>query len=151
MLNDKYNDCLVKEIREMVMLNIVMIIVAGIIVALLVGAIRRREKENICLHSIVLAIACFAVVGSFVYALPIALDLHNESYIRYDGEYFVESITDTGVVGAISYVKMGDEDSEKYEFKPNPDYWEEGRYNGYIIYSERSKIILEWGGDKIDT
>ena len=149
MPTNEYSKYLLDTITEVIIMNIIILIIALIFIFLLISSIRKKEKQSICINSIILAIICFVIIGSVVYIIPFVIDIRDKSYIKYEGEYYVESIQDTGVIGAISHVKMGNGEIQKYEFIPNPDYWQEGKYQGYIVYSKRSRVILEWQGEQI--
>lgn len=146
MSKDIYNSYLSKEIVIMSVLMAICFILAIILVFLLKNAIGERKKDSIVADSILLAILCLGIIGTGIYIAPFALDLKEEAYIKHEGKYYVQSTSMAGRGGGQwTYISFSeDQNAEKFELYPNPDYLVEGEHEGYIVYSKRSKVILEW-------
>ena len=108
--------------------------------------IRERDKEGTICNGIVVAIVVFCVIACTWLSINLKLDISKNSYIKYEGEYFVES-SGSGK-HAVAHVRFSNESkTRRYEYYENPGYLPEGHHEGYVIYSKRSKRIVDWGCD----
>ena len=164
----EYNEYLCGEIKLMCMFMIPTIICASIFIYFIVDTIKRNpfakkrlrckkkkvlsRKEyldNLIGLSIVLTICGFVLTYCTVYGTFLILDVNEGDYITYKGEFTIESLSYASKGGYTAYVKISNsEKAKRYRFNPNLEYWEEDTtYDGYVVYSKRSKIIVDWGGN----
>ena len=70
----------------------------------------------------------------------IALDIHDDSYITYYGDYVHYSQDSRS--NAFKTTRLTGENNMKLKRITSAEL---GEYTGYVIYSKRSKIAVEWG------
>ena len=87
---------------------------------------------------------------TFFSVIPTKLDLNEEAYETYKGEFWVDN-TDYGRGCPTARIKLiKDQKTVNYKFSVHlePDFEEKTNYTGYIVYSKRSKIIVDWNREK---
>ena len=110
---------------------------------------RKEYLDRIIGLNIVLAICGFILTYCTIYGTFLILDVTEGDYITYKGEFTVESLSYMSKGGHTTYVKFSDsEKAKRYRFNSNLEYLDEdATYDGYVVYSKRSKIIVDWGGE----
>ena len=78
------------------------------------------------------------------YLAPFISDINNQSYIRYEGVFFVEGAEYDLRSGAKPIVKFSEDEKGKHYKVCGNTYLQDGYHDGYIVYAERSGIIVEW-------
>ena len=139
-----YNSYLIKNLIFLSVCFVLVISIASLIGYFLIRAYKNHKRDEKIACFIVEFISITLLFVLIIYSIPMILDIKNQSYIKSEKDFYVESISDTGV-GCVIYLRDPETDVvTKYNFIPNPDYLTEGYHKGYIIYSKRSKMICEW-------
>ena len=141
---DVYNSYLTSNLIFLLIELIIVICTTSFFGYLLIKTYKKSSRDNTiacCIGEIISILVLLVIV---IYSIPMILDIKNQSYIKIEEEFYVESISDTGIGCTIRLRNLENNTVTKYNFMPNPDYLTEGYHKGYIIYSKRSKIICEW-------
>lgn len=119
------------------------VVIVSMAVALLIF-VRWALKETaqfklIFSISIVIAVVIVAILG--IGLSRIYLDIRNEDYITYCGEYIERG---GGQKDLKTIVVYDDHGNEIRLLRTGPS--EEGAYEGTVVYGKRSKIVVEYSG-----
>lgn len=141
---DKYNDYLLFEIKKMVFWEALLLILAIVFFIFLFHAIKKKDADGIVAHSIILTIVIGITIGVVIYTVPYILDVEEGAYVKYEGEFWAENTEFDLRAGSQPYLKFpGEENHVKYKLRGGV-YLSDGKHTGYVIYSKRSKMIVEW-------
>lgn len=119
------------------------VIVIAIIVAILVF-VRWALKDDKHFKLIFTSCIAVAIVITLVLGIglsKIILDIHNEDYITYHGEYIERG----GGQKSLKTVAVYDDQGKEIRLL-RTGAGETGVYEGIVIYGRRSKIIVEYSG-----
>ncbi len=122
------------------------VVIIGMIIATLLF-IRWALKEDthfklIFAISIAISVVVVAVLG--IGLSRIFLDIHNEDYITYSGEYIERGGGQKDLKTVVVYDGQG---NEIRLLRTGPS--EKGTYEGTVVYGKRSKIIVEYSGSQL--
>lgn len=141
---EKYNNFLLFEIKKMILGGTILLILSIIIVLFLFHAIKKKDVDGILTHSIILTILVGVTIGIIIYTVPYILDVNENAYVKYEGEFWAENTEFDLRAGSQPYLKFSEEnDFTKYKLRGDV-YLSDGTHTGYVIYSKRSKMIVEW-------
>ena len=102
--------------------------------------LERNTAIILCVCSLVLSASIY-----FLKILPVQKDINQQSYIVYDGEFYVKETKTANRSGTYIYIQSSKDSSPiRYEVlcdinKINND----TTYTGYFVYSKHSKIIVD--------
>ena len=104
--------------------------------------------DRLVAFTLVFVILIGTIVAVVINIVSIRLDISEETYVTYEGEFWVED-TNYGRGGpSVTLIFQNDKKAKTYKVNPYLDSFEEkNAYSGYVVYSKRSKIILDWGGE----
>lgn len=125
------------------MINSNSVVVVNMVVALLIfvrWALKETARFKLIFSiSIVIAVVIIAILG--IGLSRIYLDIRNEDYITYCGEYIERG---GGQKDLKTIVVYDDHGNEIRLLRTGPS--EEGVYEGTVVYGKRSKIVVEYSG-----
>ncbi len=119
------------------------VVIVSIVVALLIF-IRWALKEDVhfkWIFSISIAISVVVVAVLGIGLSRIFLDIQNEDYITYCGEYIERG---GGQKDLKTIVVYDDHGNEIKLLRTGPS--EKGTYEGTVVYGKRSKIVVKYSG-----
>ncbi len=109
----------------------------------------KEFRDRLIAFIFVFAILTGTIVATGIYIVSIRLDVAEEAYVTYEGEFWVED-TNYGRGGPSVQIRFpNDAKARVYKLNGYLDscFEEENAYDGYVVYSKRSKIIVDWGGE----
>ena len=143
-MNNNYDQYLLNEISIVVVFLCILVILAVIIASFGIKYFKNRQTKNAIACSIFFSVIIIACIVSVVYCIPYISDIKNHSYIRYEGVFYVTDGEYDLRSGSQPLVKFESfEDRERFKLRGDT-YLSDGCHEGYIIYSQRSKMIVEW-------
>ena len=146
-MNNNYDQYLLSEISIVVVLLCILIILAVIIACFGVKYFKNQQTTNAIACSTFFFVIIIACIVSGVYCIPYISDIKNHSYIRYEGVFYVTDGEHDLRSGSQPLVKFeNSEESKRFKIRCNT-YLSDGCHEGYIIYSQRSKMIVKWHCD----
>ena len=99
-----------------------------------------KGQKKIELIVVYILVACLGV-GSSIYGLTgiskVKKDIDNQDYVVYYGEYSLQTHSKGR---QCCHIYNGD---ERIELKYRGEDFEEGTYNGYIVYAKNSLIVVD--------
>jgi len=137
-----YNDKLYSSIK----FGIVMIFL--IIVIVLVALLLMNKNNLLERNTSIILFACSLILSASIYfleILPVQKDINQQSYIVYEGEFYVEEIKTASRSGTYIYIQASN-DSTPIRYEVSCDVNEinnDTSYMGYFVYSKHSKIIVD--------
>jgi len=143
-MNNNYDQYLLNEISIVVVLLCVLVILAVIIARFGIKYFKNHQNQNAIACSAFSFIIIVACIASLVYLIPYISDIKDQSYIRYEGVFYVTDGQYDLRSGSQPLVKFANhENSTRFKVRGGT-YLSDGCHEGYIIYSKRSKMIVEW-------
>ena len=139
---EQYEKILTKQLTGNAILTAIVIL---LFIAISIGLYVEYKKlpkgqEKIELIVVFILVTCLAVGGS-VYGLSdvskLKKDIDNQDYIVYYGEYSLEA---PAKGRQFCYIYVGD---ERIKLRYRVENFEEGTYNGYIVYAKNSLIVVD--------
>ena len=113
-------------------------------------ALSKKDFWNrLVAFTLVFVILIGTIVAVGINIVSIRLDISEETYVTYEGEFWVED-TNYGRGGpSVKLIFQNDKKAKMYKVNGYLDsYFEEkNAYSGYVVYSKRSKIIVDWDGE----
>lgn len=143
-MNDNYDQYLLSEITAVAVLSCILTVLSIVIICFGVGYFRNKKRNHAIICGIVTVILIAACVFSFFYMAPYISDVKHRSYIRYDGEFIVgdgDYDPRSGSNPRVTFSHGGE--CERYQVRGRTNL-SDGVHEGYVVYSERSKMIVEW-------
>lgn len=143
-MNNNYDQYLLNEISIVVVFLCILVILAVIIAGFGIKYFKNRQTKNAIACSTFFFVIIIACIVSVVYCIPYISDIKNHSYIKYEGVFYVTGGEYDLRSGSQPHVKFENfEGSERFKLRGDT-YLSDGCHEGYIIYSQRSKMIVEW-------
>ena len=143
-MSNKYDQYLLAEVKTIVVLLSVLVVLAIVIICFGIKYLKNQQKNNAiacCGFSLILIVSSIA---SYSYLDDYIFDLKDQAYVRYEGEFYVEDAEYDLRAGAKPLIKFSNSEHKvRYKVCDNT-YLHDGYHSGYIVYSQRSKIIVEW-------
>ena len=150
---ESYNAILSAMIGGMIFFFALLLLLGGIITAIFIPQIKKNQKrakherlDTILSFILVLCLIAGALTAIVIHTLPYILDVRENAYIVYEGDFAVENVYDRRAkfMPLISF--GGEKHQTQFKLKDNL-YLEDGSHSGRIIYSQRSHVIVEWHCD----
>ena len=147
---ESYNAILSARIRGMIFFFALFLLLGGIITAIFIPQIKKNQKrakherlDTILSFILVLCLIAGALTAIVIHTLPYILDVRENAYIVYEGDFAVENVYDRRAkfMPLISF--GGEKHQTQFKLKDHL-YLEDGSHSGRIIYSQRSRVIVEW-------
>ena len=137
-----YNDKLYSSIKFSIVM-IFLIIVIVLVALLLMNKNKLLERNTaiiLCVCSLVLSASIY-----FLEILPVQKDINQQSYIVYDGEFYVKETKSANRSGTYIYIQSSNDSSPiRYEILCDiNEINNDTIYTGYFVYSKHSKIIVD--------
>ncbi len=142
-MNSNYDRLLLRYINELTVLMCILGIVAVIVVFLGVDCFKRHKKGDGIACVCVAVIGTAAIIGGSLYLKSYRSDVKNQSYIRYEGVFEVTHGEFTRA-GIRPFVQFENEEKSTQYYDLCGKWLANGQHEGYIIYAERSRVIVEW-------
>lgn len=143
-MNNNYDQYLLSEISIIGVLLCVLVILAVVIACFGIKYLKSLQNKNAIACGVFFFIIVVACIGSLIYSMPYISDIKDQSYIRYEGVFYVTDGEYDLRAGSQPLIKFANnENSERFKIRGNT-YLSNGCHEGYIIYSKRSKMIVEW-------
>ena len=143
-MNNNYDQYLLNEISTVVVFLCILVILAIIIACFGIKYFKNKQTQNAIACSAFLSIIIIVFIVSIAYCMPYISDIKNNTYIRYEGVFYVTDGEYDLRAGSQPLVKLENlENSERFKVCGNT-YLSDGCHEGYVIYSQRSKMIVEW-------
>lgn len=123
-------------LQRMLVFGVVSLALSGIWFAFVI----KDRKQRMTIHKlfcIVMCLVCFLFGAIEVYKHN--YDMQNDAYLVWEGEYTIDNHG-----GTTCFVYLPDKDGIKLEAE---NLGIDGTYYGKVIYSEKSKIALEYYSD----
>ena len=147
---EKYNSILSVHIGVMVFFFVLLLLLGGIIMAIFIPQIKRSKKKSkhermdtLLSFMLVLCIIAGALTAIVIHTAPYILDVQENAYITYEGDFAVENVDDLRAKSKPLISFGGEKHQTQFKLKDNL-YLEDGFHSGRIIYSQRSHVIVEW-------
>ena len=153
---ESYNAILSARIWGMIFFFALLLLLGGIITAVFIPQIKKNHKrakherlDTILSFILVLCLIAGALTAIVIHTLPYILDVRENAYIIYEGDFAVENVYDRRAkfMPLISF--GGEKHQTQFKLKDNL-YLEDGSHSGRIIYSQRSHVIVEWHCDRCE-
>ena len=153
---ESYNAILSARIWGMIFFFALLLLLGGIITAVFIPQIKKNHKrakherlDTILSFILVLCLIAGALTAIVIHTLPYVLDVRENAYIVYEGDFAVENVYDRRAkfMPLISF--GGEKHQTQFKLKDNL-YLEDGSHSGRIIYSQRSHVIVEWHCDRCE-
>ena len=153
---EKYNSILSVHIGVMVFFFVLLLLLGGIITAIFIPQIKRSKKKSkhermdtVLSFMLVLCIIAGALTAIVIHTAPYILDVRENAYVTYEGDFAVENIDDLRTKSKPLISFGGEKHQTQFKLKDNL-YLEDGFHCGRIIYSQRSHVIVEWHCDSCE-
>ena len=147
---EKYNSILSVHIGVMVFFFVLFLLLGGIITAIFIPQIKKNQKrakherlDTILSFILVLGLIAGALTAIVIHTLPYILDVRENAYIIYEGDFAVENVDDLRAKPKPLLSFGGEKHQTQFTLKDSL-YLEDGFHNGRVIYSQRSRVIVEW-------
>ena len=153
---ESYNAILSARIGGMIFFFALLLLLGGIITAIFIPQIKKNQKrakherlDTILSFILVLCLIAGALTAIVIHTLPYILDVQENAYITYEGDFAVENVYDRRAkfMPLISF--GGEKHQTQFKLKDNL-YLEDGSHSDRIIYSQRSHVIVEWHCDRCE-
>ena len=153
---EKYNSILSAEIEIMVFFFALLFLLGGVFLIIFIPRIKKSKKsprhervDNMVAFILILCLIAGALTAIVIHTLPYILDVRENAYIIYEGDFAVENVYDRRAkfMPLISF--GGEKHQTQFKLKDNL-YLEDGSHSGRIIYSQRSHVIVEWHCDRCE-
>lgn len=146
---EQYTKIMTSQITTSVLLTIALLIGVSIIFCMLYKAIKEKDKDgkiaHICVTILLLAVLPFSIAN----IIKLSMDKNNESYIMYSGNY--EVVSQSGFRSSAVQIDLKEQGQTITFTDGAPEGLYVGTYHGYIVYSERSKVLVDWYYDGYDS
>ena len=147
---ESYNAILSVRIGGMIFFFALLLLLGGIITAIFIPQIKKNHKrakherlDTILSFILVLCIIAGALTAIVIHTVPYILDVQENAYITYEGDFAVENVDDLRA-GSKPLLSFGGEKHQTQFTLKDSLYLEDGFHNGRVIYSQRSRVIVEW-------
>ena len=153
---ESYNAILSARIWGMIFFFALLLLLGGIITAIFIPQIKKNHKrakherlDTILSFILVLCLIAGALTAIVIHTVPYILDVRENAYIIYEGDFAVENVYDRRAkfMPLISF--GGEKHQTQFKLEDNL-YLEDGSHSGRIIYSQRSHVIVEWHCDRCE-
>lgn len=142
---ENYNKYLIREIFTIGTLSLILIIVAFVILGFGIYYFKIGNKKDF----IVFTICVCSCIAGVIHLVPYRSDIENASYVKYEGEFTVEDGGYYSMSGSQPIIGFPGHKKRRFKFKRN-NYLPDGKHEGYVVYSERSHVIVEWHCNECD-
>ena len=147
---ESYNAILSARIWGMIFFFALLLLLGGIITAIFIPQIKKNQKrakherlDTILSFILVLCLIAGALTAIVIHTLPYILDVRENAYIVYEGDFAVENVDDLRAKSKPLLSFGGEKHQTQFTLKDSL-YLEDGFHNGRVIYSQRSRVIVEW-------
>ena len=147
---ESYNAILSAMIGRMIFFFALLLLLGGIITAIFIPQIKKNQKrakherlDTILSFILVLCLIAGALTAIVIHTLPYILDVRENAYIIYEGDFAVENVDDLRAKSKPLLSFGGEKHQTQFTLKDSL-YLEDGFHNGRVIYSQRSRVIVEW-------
>ena len=147
---ESYNAILSAMIGGMIFFFALLLLLGGIITAIFIPQIKKNQKrakherlDTILSFILVLCLIAGALTAIVIHTLPYILDVRENAYIIYEGDFAVENVDDLRAKSKPLLSFGGEKHQTQFTLKDSL-YLEDGFHNGRVIYSQRSRVIVEW-------
>ena len=130
---DSYKGILKIELIKMSVVSIVLLILFVAVIILL----SKFKFDKFIGAVLIVALAAGLVFAGFS-VTEVALDFQNESFVSYEGEFEGQKLESFS-----AGITLCDENKTKLTTTVKSFNVPQGKYFGYVIYSERSRILLD--------
>ena len=127
-----------------------LLLLGGIITAIFIPQIKKNQKrakhermDTVLSFILVLCIIAGALTAIVIHTVPYILDVQENAYITYEGDFAVENVYDRRAK-FMPLISFGGEKHQTQFTLKDSLYLEDGFHNGRVIYSQRSRVIVEW-------
>lgn len=149
---ESYNAILSAMIGGMIFFFALLLLLGGIITAIFIPQIKKNQKrakherlDTILSFILVLCLIAGALTAIVIHTLPYILDVRENAYIIYEGDFAVENVDDHDLwAKSKPLLSFGGEKHQTQFTLKDSLYLEDGFHNGRVIYSQRSRVIVEW-------
>jgi len=133
-----FNEILLKKITFLSIFIGILIITE--IIGVIIGAFSKFDKK----YFLVIFIFFIITILIIIFAIgPYLLDINENSYIEYSGEFNVDQIYYAKGGGMRTIITFPDNNNIQFDLNTSQEL-SEGSHNGVIIYSKHSHVIFEW-------
>ena len=139
---EQYNASMSQKITWMVIISIVIAACVGFLICFLREAIKKKDGDGKIAIVAVLIVAMVGLTLAAVHMIRLSIDKKNESYIVYSGDY--EVVSQAGFrLSAVQINLIAEGKTITFEEGTSSRLYE-GSHHGFIVYSERTKVIVGW-------
>lgn len=143
-MNNNYDQYLLSEISIIGVLLCLLVILAVVIACFGIKYLKSHQNKNAIACGAFFSMIIVACIVSLVCSMPYISDITDQSYIKYEGVFYVTDGEYDLRAGSQPLIKFANkQNSERFKVCCNT-YLSNGCHEGYIIYSKRSKMIVEW-------
>ena len=153
---ESYNAILSARIGGMIFFFALLLLLGGIITAIFIPKIKKNPKkakheliDSVLSFILVLCIIAGALTAIVIHTVPYILDVRGNAYVTYDGDFAVENVYDRRAK-FMPLISFGGEKHQTQFTLKDSLYLEDGFHNGRVIYSQRSRVIVEWHCDRCE-
>ena len=105
-------------------------------------AIKNKDKDGKIAYTGVIILVLVGLGLCLVHTVKLSMDKNNESYITYWGDY--EVLSQSGHRSSAVQIDLIEEGRTITLEEGTSNTICEGTYYGYIVYSKRSKVLVDW-------
>lgn len=139
---EQYNYSMNQKTTSMVIISVVIAICICFLIYFLHAAIKKKDSDGKIAIGAILVVAAVGMTLATVHLIRLSIDRKNESYIVYTGDY--EVVSQAGFrSSAVQINLIADGKTITFEEGTSNRLYE-GSHHGFIVYSERTKVIVDW-------
>ena len=146
---EQYTQIMTSMITTYVFLTIGLLIGIAVIFCMLHEAIKDKDRDGKIAHTGVIILGLVVLAFCLVHIVKLSMDKNNESYITYWGDY--EVLSQSGHRSSAVQIDLIEEGRTITLEEGTSNTICVGTYYGYIVYSKRSKVLVDWYYDGYDS
>ncbi len=146
---EQYTHIITSEITTYVFLTIGLLIGIAVVFCMLHEAIKNKDKDGKIAYTGVIILGLVGLAFCLVNTVKLSMDKNNESYITYWGDY--EVLSQSSHRSSAVQIDLIEEGRTITLKEGTSNTICEGTYYGYIVYSRRSKVLVDWYYDGYDS
>lgn len=139
---EQYTHIMTSVITTYVFLTIGLLIGIAVVFCMLHEAIKNKDKDGKIAYTGVIILVLVGLGLCLVHTVKLSMDKNNESYITYSGEY--EVLSQSGHRSSAVQIDLIEEGRTITLEEGTSNTICVGTYYGYIVYSKRSKVLVDW-------
>lgn len=134
----QYKEILINQAKASIIVLVVAFVMIGILIYMNTTSSFKEMKNGakVISNFLVIVIIIAAIIYSASYIYNTICDIKNESYVEYVGEFSIENNNEEFI-----YIYQGD--NELILNYKEANYMAAGTYVGRLVYSQRTKCVLE--------